>query len=372
MNNNKGENMINLRKLGLTALAGSLAAVSAQAGEMSVSGSHITTYTTGDAGVVANTHSANSLGSNTNITFTGSGDLDNGWSVSTFVAMNDATTGLSSSAATMTMGDMGTVGVSKVGGFNVNGAYDETYPRAYEENSDAGGQSSLNSVGNWADDNAIIYKAPAIDLMGATVNIGIEHSLQAGTGTGGDGTGAARSDTYGNGTGVGVTVAYEGLTLGAYGAERENKNPGAVDDVQDEFNGSWFVNYNFGPVSIGYQETYFDAGLTHSTNDLTTTEVRTVGESGGIFSGEAMSIAFNVNDNVSISYSEVEDTYDAQSNVKGGTEVDDVTMKTESLQVAYSMGSMSVKAYSTETSNPNFDSDADKLNVNEIALGLAF
>ena len=31
MNNYKGENMINLRKLGLTALAGSLAAVSAQA-----------------------------------------------------------------------------------------------------------------------------------------------------------------------------------------------------------------------------------------------------------------------------------------------------------------------------------------------------
>ena len=370
MNNYKGENMINLRKLGLTALAGSLAAVSAQAGEMSVSGSHITTYTTGDAGVVENTHSSNSVGSNTNLTFTGSGDLDNGWSVSTFVAMNDATSGLSSSAATMTMGDMGTVGVSKVGGFNVNGAYDETYPRAYEENSDAGGQSSLNSVGNWADDNAIIYKAPAIDLMGATVNIGVEHSLQAGTGTGGDGGGAARSDTYGSGTGVGVTVAYEGLTLGAYGAERENKNPGAVDDVQDEFNGSWFVNYNFGPVSVGYQETYFDAGVTATAH--TTTAVKTVGTAGAIFTGEAMSIAFNVNDNLSISYSEVEDTYDAQSNVKGGTEVADVVQKTESLQVAYSMGSMSVKAYSTETSNPNFDSDADKLNVNEIALGLAF
>jgi outer membrane protein OmpU len=362
--------MINLRKLGLTALAGSLAAVSAQAGEMAVSGSHLTTYTTGDAGVVADTHSANALGSNTNITFTGSGDLDNGWSVSTFVVYNDGTTGLSSSAATMTMGSMGTVGVSKGGGTNINGGYDETYPVAYEENSDAGGQSSLNSVGNWADDNAIIYKAPAIDLMGATVNIGIEHSLQAGTATGGDGGGAARSGTYGSGTGVGVTVAYEGLTLGAYGAERENKNPTLVDDVQDEFNGSWFVNYNFGPVSIGYQETYFDAGLTHSTNDLTTTEVRTVGESGGIFSGEAMSIAFNVNDNVSISYSEVEDTYDAQDNA--ATAIEDVTQKTESLQVAYSMGSMSVKAYSTETSNPNFDSDADKLNVNEIAVGLAF
>ena len=368
MNNYKGENMINLRKLGLTALAGSLAAVSAQAGEMSVTGSHITTYTTGDAGGL----SANSIGSNTNLTFSGSGDLDNGWSVSTFVAMNDATSGLSSSAATMTMGDMGTVGVSKAGGFNVNGAYDETYPRAYEENSDAGGQSSLNSVGNWADDNAIIYKAPAIDLMGATINVGVEYSLQAGTATSSDGVGAARSDTYGKGTGLGVTATYAGLTLGAYGAERDNKNQAVVDDVQDEFNGSMFVNYNFGPVSVGYQQTYFDAGVTHSTNDLTTTEVKTVGTSGGIFEGEAMSIAFNVNDNLSISYSEVEDTYDAQSNVKGGTEVADVTMKTESLQVAYSMGSMSVKAYSTETSNPNFDSDAVKVNVNEIALGLAF
>jgi len=368
MNNYKGENMINLRKLGLTALAGSLAAVSAQAGEMSVTGSHITTYTTGDAGGL----SANSIGSNTNLTFSGSGDLDNGWSVSTFVAMNDATSGLSSSAATMTMGDMGTVGVSKAGGFNVNGAYDETYPRAYEENSDAGGQSSLNSVGNWADDNAIIYKAPAIDLMGATINVGVEYSLQAGTATSSDGVGAARSDTYGKGTGLGVTATYAGLTLGAYGAERDNKNQAVVDDVQDEFNGSMFVNYNFGPVSVGYQQTYFDAGVTHSTNDLTTTEVKTVGTSGGIFEGEAMSIAFNVNDNLSISYSEVEDTYDAQSNDKSGTETEDVTMKTESLQVAYSMGSMSVKAYSTETSNPNFDSDADKLNVNEIALGLAF
>jgi len=363
--------MIKLRKIGLTALAGSLAAVSAQAGEMSVTGSHITTYTTGDVtGNTENSHQAQGIGSNTNLTFSGSGDMDNGWSVSTFIATNDAQGGLSSTAATMTMGDMGTVGVSKLGGFNVNGAYDETYPRAYEENSDAGGQSSLNSVGNWADDNAIIYKAPALDLMGATVNIGLEYSFQAGTGTGGDGVGSARSDTYGNGTGLGVTVAYEGLTLGAYGAERENKNPTQVDDVADEFNGSWFVNYSFGPVSLGYQETYFDAGLTHATNDLTTTAAKSVGLSGGIFSGEAMSIAFNVNDNLSISYSEVEDTYDAQDDAS--TAIEDVTMKTESLQVAYSMGSMSIKAYSTETSNPNYDSDAAKQNTNEIALGIAF
>ena len=365
MKNNKGENMINLKKVGLTALAGSLAAVSAQAGEFAVSGGHVTTYTTGEG-----YNSAQGIGSKTNVNFSGSGELDNGWSVSTFVLVKDANNAVSSSAATMTMGDMGTVGVSKGGGFNINGGYDETYPRAYEENSDAGGQSSLNSVGNWADDNAIIYKAPALDLMGATVSIGLEHSLQAGTATGSDGSAPARSSTYGKGTSLGVTVAYEGLTLGAYGAERENKNPTAAAQVSDEFNGSWFVNYNFGPVSIGYQETYFDAGLAQNGNDLTTTSAKSVGLSGGVFTGEAMSIAFNVNDNLSISYSEVEDTFDAQDHES--TAIDDVVMKSESIQVAYTMGSMSINAYSTERSNNNYDSDADKLNVNEIAIGLAF
>jgi outer membrane protein OmpU len=358
----------NFKKVGLTALAGSLAAVSAQAGEFAVSGGHVTTYTTGEG-----YNSAQGIGSKTNVNFSGSGELDNGWSVSTFVLVNDAQSGVSSSAATMTMGDLGTVGVSKGGGFNVNGGFDETYPRAYEENSDAGGQSSLNSVGNWADDNAIIYKAPALEMMGATVNIGIEHSLQAGTATGADGVAPARDQSYGKGTGLGVTVAYEGLTLGAYGAERENKNPSVVDDVMDEFNGSWYANYNFGPVSIGYQETYFDAGVTANANDVTTTAAKSVGLSGGIFTGEAMSIAFNVNDNLSISYSETEDTFDAQANTGTAIDgVDDVVMKTESVQVAYTMGSMSINAYSTERSNNHYDSDADKINVNEIAIGLAF
>ena len=359
--------MINLKRVGLTALAGSLAAVSAQAGELAVSGGHVTTYTTGEA-----YNSAQGIGSKTNVNFSGSGELDNGWTTSMFVLYNDATTGLSSTAATMTMGDMGTLGVSKGGGFNVNGGFDETYPRVYEENSDGGGQSSLNYVGNWADDNALIYKAPAIDMLGATVNIGIEHSLQAGTATGSDGVAPARSDTYGNGTGVGVTVAYEGLTLGAYAAERENKNPIVQDDVMDEFNGSWYINYNFGPVSVGYQETYVDAGLTHQSADFTTTGARSVGLSGGIFDGQAMSIAFNVNDNLSISYSETEDTYDAQANVAGADGVDDVTMKSDSIQLAYSIGGMSIKAYSTERTNNHYDSNADDLKTNEIAIGLAF
>ena len=47
-------------------------------------------------------------------------------------------------------------------------------------------------------------------------------------------------------------------------------------------------------------------------------------------------------------------------------------MKTESIKVTYTMGSMSINASSTEISNNHYDSDADKINVNEIAIGLAF
>ena len=111
--------------------------------------------------------------------------------------------------------------------------------------------------------------------------------------------------------------------------------------------------------------------LAANANDVTTTSAKSVGLSGGIFTGEAMSIAFNVNDNLSISYSEVEDTHDGQ-NAVSGADGEDSTMKTESIQIAYTMGSMSINAYSTETSNPNYDTDADNLNVNEIAIGLAF
>ena len=83
-----------------------------------------------------------------------------------------------------------------------------------------------------------------------------------------------------------------------------------------------------------------------------------------------MSVAFNVNENLSLSYTSTEDTYDDQDNA--ATAIADVTQDTTAIQVAYSMGAMSVKAYQMETKAPGYDSDAADLNVTEIALGLAF
>ncbi len=354
--------MINLKKVGLTALAGSLAAVTANAGEISVSGAANVTYVTKSG------NNTNSIGTDKDVKFSGSGDV-NGYTVSFHTTMTDAYT-VSSSATVIGMGSMGSIGFGTGGGTNVAGAYDETYPRAYEENSDAGGQSAANYVGNWADDNAIVYQWPGMDVGGVSLSGGLEYSLQAGTATSNDGGVAANSDTWGSGYGIGLTAdSNMGLVVGAYYATRDNKNPNAVKDVDDETNMTWFANYSMGPVSIGYQTAYVDSGLTGAATSATATTVaKTVGTSAGQFEADNMSIAFNVNDDLSISYAETEETYDSRN----AATTTDVTQEAESLQIAYSMGSMSIKAYSTEITNPNFDEDAANLKKNEIAIGLAF
>jgi len=362
--------MINLKKVGLTALAGSLAAVTAQAGELSVTGSANVTYVTNSGN-----NTAQSLGNDKDVKFSGSGELDNGWTFAIHTLSKDDLT-VSSTATVMTMGSMGSIGLGTGGGTNVNGAYDEPIPTAYEENSDAGGQAPANYVGSVADDNALVYQMPAMDFMGATVTGGLEYSLQGGTGTSNDGGSAARSNTWGNAYGLGLTVAYDALSIGAYVSERENKNQGGDTTIEDEFSGSWNVKYSVGPVSIGYSEFVVESGLADSGTSASpaTTAVKTVGTHSGMFDGDMMSIAFNVNDDLSISWSEMESTYDSKSHTTGSGHVDeeDVTEKHQSLQLAYSMGAMSVKAYTTEITNPNFDEDAATVTKNEIALGLSF
>jgi outer membrane protein OmpU len=73
----KGKNMNNLKKIGLTALAGSLTAISAQAAELGVSGASVLTFTDRDASEVT----GNPWGMKTNLSFTGSGEV-NGYTVS--------------------------------------------------------------------------------------------------------------------------------------------------------------------------------------------------------------------------------------------------------------------------------------------------
>jgi len=354
--------MTNLKKLGLSALAGSLVAVSAQAGEMAVTGSANVTLKTGKTA-----NSNKSFGTDKDVAFTGSGELDNGWTFTVSTLMTDGFD-VSSSYTSMTMGSLGTISV----GTHTGGAsykYDEEVPQAYEQTSDAQ-QNTANLVGNQMDSGSLVYNSPSFDFGDASISFDAEFAPNATDATANDGGASTYSETFRNGYGLGATVKYAGLSVGAYGSERENVTPVAAgsDAVRDAFEGVWYAKYSFGPVSIGYSESYLDSGVTGAAEAITAAKV--VRTAAGIFESESMSVAFNMNENLSLSYTSTEDTYDAQDNA--ATAIADTTQDTTAIQVAYSMGAMSVKAYQMETKNPGYDSDAAELNVTEIALGLAF
>jgi outer membrane protein OmpU len=186
-----------------------------------------------------------------------------------------------------------------------------------------------------------------------------------------DGGSATQMNDFGSATGAGVTLSYDALKFGIYGADIERTTPGT--EAQDAFEGAWYVNYSFGPVAIGYTESYMDGGANgavESANDAKDAATGNTRTANGFFEGEQMSIAFNVNENFSVSYTESEETYDAQDDAS--TAVADVTQKVDGIQAAYSMGAMSIKAYKIDVENPAFDEDAADKTATEIALGLAF
>ena len=372
-NNNKGKNMTNLKKLGLSALAGSLVAVSAQAGEIAVTGSANVTYVTGEK-----VNGGKTIGTDRDVAFTGTGEMDNGWTFKVSTLLTDAYA-VSSSFTSLTMGSLGTVSF----GTDTGGAsykYDEEVPQAYEQISDAQ-QTSANIVGNQMDSNSIVYNSPSFDIAGASISLDAEFSPNANGAGAGDGATTEKTTAYdsatdgfggnfGKGYGLGATIKYAGLTAGAYGSERENRDPTTGSTkVRDAFEGVWYAKYSVGPVSFGYSESYLDSGLNAAGGDNAAT-AKTVRVASGIFEGEQFSVAFNVNENLSVSYTDSSDVYDEQSNAT--TDTADVSMDTKAIQIAYSMGAMSVKAYNMDTKNPGYDNDASDTSITEIALGLAF
>ena len=169
--------------------------------------------------------------------------------------------------------------------------------------------------------------------------------------------------------GLGIDVTYGGLSVGAFADEVKAAQGSASNHRynRDAMSATWYANYSMGPVSIGYQTGGLDRGL--ATAATAATAAKTVAAAGGNFEFEKMSIAFNVNENLSLSWGELEETYDAQAM---GTDIADVEMSSTSIQFAYTMGSMSIKGYQTDTDNPGWDSNAKSDEVTELAVNFAF
>ena len=226
-------------------------------------------------------------------------------------------------------------------------------------------------MGSVMGNGGLTWAVPSFDLGGASASLVLGWDPNADGAGVSDGSVGTHITSFGDGLDAGLTITTDlGLKVGAYVMTRENNATTAagVDKVRDEFNGTWYAKYSAGPVSIGYSTSYLDGGLAGSAEAVSTAKV--VRTAAGIFEETQVSIAFNVNDNVSISYTESEDNYNAQDNA--ATAVADQSMDSEAIQIAYSMGGMSVKAFKIETNNPAYDSDAKKLSATEISIGLAF
>ena len=362
--------MNNFKKIGLTALATSLVAGSAYAAEVSVSGAAGMVFKTQSGNGGAATDHGKGLGTDNSLSFSASGEMDNGWTVSASTALLD-TALISSNNVSIQMGSMGTLSSGYSTGGNA-GNYDGL-GGAYEEVDDGGTSSlSTNLIGSTADNAGVFYTSPALDAGGASVTLHLGYTPRA---TNANLAGGSSSGTsgYGSAQNAGVTISHDsGLKLGIFGNEIHTN---ATDTTgEDGFEATWYATYAMGPIAVGYQQSYVNRGLSTAA-ELVGTK-KTVAAGGGQFEADQYSITMNVNDNLSVSYAKADDTYNAGSGAAAasttGSAVADVTMSMTSIQAAYSMGSMSLKAYRTKTTNAAYNSGGGSTQRNEIALGLSF
>ena len=124
--------MNNLKKVGLTALAGALVSVSANAAELSVTGGASISF----AGEEKKT-TGNGWSMNDGITFSASVEQDNGWNITAkqVIDSSDGTGGaiMDTRILTIDMGDSGVLTFAGDGGSSVLDAKDDVTPNAGEE-----------------------------------------------------------------------------------------------------------------------------------------------------------------------------------------------------------------------------------------------
>ena len=344
--------MNNFKKIGLTALAGSLAAVSANAVELSVSGETTVSYISNTAAKVG-TIGGSSIGTSTGITFSGSGELENGWTVSSSNILNDGNANaLSSSQLNLTMGSMGTVTFAKAAGTNVNGIDDVT-PKVAEEAWDGASASVLQGIGSSTNSGAVAYKSPSFDIAGISASFGVDYDPAAGAAGSDHDAVAPKTATQGSGMGAVVKLSHDsGLTLGA-GIEEISSNSGNDAEAQ---NVTAYALYTMGPVSVGYQGYYLDNGTAPTNGTSPTAD----------YSGDAVGIAFNVNDQVSIGYQKVSEDKEARAGTVG------VTRDIKSLSAAYSTGGMTMSIQQTDTDNHAMDEAGSEKDTETVQVTLSF
>jgi outer membrane protein OmpU len=320
--------MNTFKKIGLSALDGSLAAMSVNAADLSVTGGASLAFNGQDK-----TNAGNTWSMNDNMTFAGSAELDMGWTVSTSFLLDNsdgnAAQIFDDRSLTIDMNDAGTLKFDGYGGVSAMHSVDDMMPYAGAAGWDmmsvatASTQTREGRITGTNSTNMMRYTLPSVvDGLSGAVSY-----LPSGTN--------AQSSTSFNF----VYSGYEGLEVG-YGAD-SNGAAAASGEVDTS---TMFVKYAYGPVTVAYQQSEDDAATVAATDEWT-----------------AMGISYTVSDDISVSY--VETAYDA------GDKTSDE--ETTTISASYTMGSMSITG--THNTIDNFAGSTDAIDdVQGYKLALAF
>ena len=306
--------MNNLKKIGLTALGTALVASSAQAASMSVSGGTSIFF-----GGEDNSNAGNGWSMTDQVTFTASGEMDNGFTISTSLQLDASV--WDDRSITIDTGDMGKLTFSGHGSSGPVGAWDDITPSANEESWGTSIGGTVDGATNDAAmDNAFIYDYTVSD--GLAIKAAYDPSK---------GTDVQSSTSIG--------IAYtgmEGLTVKA--AMGENNE--AADQIDLSVMG---ITYAMGPVTVGFQSNESDRG-TGVDEDFT-----------------AYGISYAVSDDVSVSYG-------ASTLDYGNTNED---QDSSAVSISFTAGGVAISASHQTTDNVAGTSTADNSSY-EVNFSFAF
>ena len=281
------------KKAGLTALAGSLVATSAIAGAVTVSGTANLTYTkkSGAQDAAPNNASDTYTGSDGNrwginkiLAFSGSGELDNGWTVSVSQSLKAGST--NGVGMTLDMGDLGSIDYQADTSARGIGKIKDMIPTADEDvgngidvngSTTGGGLSGTVSGGT----KGFHYSNTISDMV--EIGVGYAHKNQAGN-TQGSTSGAGAVEPF---TSAFVKLdPIDGLEVGIGVGE----GPAGNADAQqtDDFM-TVYGTYVYGPLTFGLQLSDVDTPGATADDEQT-----------------RWGILYAVNDEISLSYQDHE------------------------------------------------------------------
>ena len=315
--------MNNLKKVGLTALAGALVSVSANAAELSVTGGASIDFYGEEKQTTGNGWSMND-----GLTFSATVEMDNGFVVTAkqIIDSSDGAVGaiMDTRILTIDMGDTGVLTFSGTGGSSVLAAIDDVTPTAGEESwDDVTGADAI--PGGTGGDNMFHYANSSL-MDGLTVSASYTPSNGA--------TEVESSEDMGfKFTGI------DGLTIGA-GTGEDNTSATAGIDLTN-----MYVTYAMDAFTVGYQTSESDSETADADKDFT-----------------AVGISYAVSEEMSISLNQSEIEYE------------DSTLSDQEatgISISYVMGSMTFKANHNSVDNIAGTSTDDRSGYN-IGLSFAF